>query len=101
MPGGAGLPVWQTDAGVGVRGLAAQPTRRRPRAQDRKTGAPHAAVPAACRQNRAAPLFLERDETSLHRLFIPFVPAEAGTQFFGGVLGPGSPLPRGRTEIGF
>jgi len=42
---------------------------------------------------------LERDELNLNRVFIPFVPAEAGTQFFGRVLGPGSPLPRGRTEL--
>src|SRR5262249_13059022 len=31
---------------------------------------------------------LERDELSLNRLLIPFVPAEAGTQFFGRVLDP-------------
>jgi len=30
----------------------------------------------------------------------PFVPAEAGTQSFGRVLGPGFPLARERTEIG-
>ena len=35
--------------------------------------------------------WLERDELSLNRLLIPFVPAEAGTQFFGRVLGPWIP----------
>src|SRR5262245_45459800 len=34
---------------------------------------------------------LKRDELSLNRLSIPFVPAEAGTQFFGRVLGPWVP----------
>jgi hypothetical protein len=33
----------------------------------------------------------ERDELSLNRLLIPFVPAEAGTQFFSRVLGPWIP----------
>jgi hypothetical protein len=30
---------------------------------------------------------LEQDDLSLNRLLIPLVPAEAGTQFFGRVLG--------------
>ena len=34
---------------------------------------------------------LKRDELSLNRCLIPFVPAEAGTQFFGRVLGPWIP----------
>ena len=38
---------------------------------------------------------LERDELTLNRLlYIPFVSAEAETQFFGRVLGPGFPLSR-------
>src|SRR5882762_7942841 len=38
---------------------------------------------------------LERDELSLNRLLIPFVPAEAGTQFFGRVLGSWVPASAG------
>src|SRR5262249_14493750 len=34
---------------------------------------------------------LERDDLSLNCLLVPFVPAEAGTQFFGRVLGPWIP----------
>src|SRR5207249_2486093 len=34
---------------------------------------------------------LKRDELSLNRHLIPLVPAEAGTQFFGRVLGPWIP----------
>jgi hypothetical protein len=40
-------------------------------------------------------VLLERDELSLNRLLIPFVPAEAGTQFFGRVLGPWVPASAG------
>src|SRR5262245_25997603 len=38
---------------------------------------------------------LVRDELSLNRLSIPFVPAEAGTQFFGRVLGRWVPASAG------
>jgi len=34
----------------------------------------------------------------LNRLFVPFVPAEAGTQFFGRVLGPWIPAFAGMTR---
>jgi hypothetical protein len=37
---------------------------------------------------------LERDELSLNRLLIPFVPAEAGTQFLAEFSAPGFPLSR-------
>ena len=38
---------------------------------------------------------LERDELSLNRLLFPFVPAEAGTQFFGRAFGSWAPASAG------
>jgi hypothetical protein len=45
-------------------------------------------------RNPQARIELERDEMDLNRLHIPLVPAKAGTQFFGRVLGSGFPLSR-------
>src|SRR5262249_13887870 len=48
--------------------------------------------PATSRAKRPS---LARDELSLNRLSIPFVPAEAGTQFFGRILRPWVPASAG------
>src|SRR5215510_12249927 len=75
-----------------LRGVLRRPEGAHLQAMRRAPSRPHPA--------RRLGEALERDELSLSRLLIPFVPAEAGTQFFSRALGPGSPLPRGRTEIG-